>query len=163
MKWETYSKHFSHSAWWHQTINQINADIVNWTLWIDYYHYWNKFQWNLNQNIIIFIQENAFENVVCKMAPILSQPQCVNHGWIVMVRSWCKVRKILYMIVHFSAHISKWELVCKFGLIFHIFIISYLGSRFHAWNKDFFFSITTFSYSKYFVHSYTIDIVFTLS
>ena len=24
------------------------------------------------------------------------------------------------MIVHFSAHISKWELVCKFGVIFHI-------------------------------------------
>ena len=25
------------------------------------------------------------------------------------------------MIVHFSAHISKWELVCKFGVIFHIY------------------------------------------
>ena len=38
------------------------------------------------------------------------------------------------MIVHFSAHISKWELVCKFGVMFHIFIISCLGSRFYAWN-----------------------------
>ena len=27
----------------------------------------------------------------------------------------------------FSAHISKWELVCKFGVIFHTFIISCLG------------------------------------
>ena len=37
--------------------------------------------------------------------------------------------------LHFSAHISKWELVCKSGVIFHIFIIiSFLGSRFHAWN-----------------------------
>ena len=35
---------------------------------------------------------------------------------------------------HFSAHISKWELLCKFGVIFHIFINSCLGSRFHAWN-----------------------------
>ena len=26
----------------------------------------------------IFIQENAFENVVCEMAAILSWPQCVN-------------------------------------------------------------------------------------
>ena len=26
----------------------------------------NKFQWNLNQNFIISIQENAFENVVCQ-------------------------------------------------------------------------------------------------
>ena len=33
------------------------------------------------------------------------------------------------MIVHFLAHISKWELVCKLGVIFHIFIISCLGSR----------------------------------
>ena len=33
--------------------------IVNWTPG-------NKFQWNLNRNYIIFIQENAFENVVCQ-------------------------------------------------------------------------------------------------
>ena len=26
----------------------------------------------------MFIQENAFENVVCEMAPILSRPQWVN-------------------------------------------------------------------------------------
>ena len=30
--------------------------IVNWTPR-------NKFQWNLNQSFVIFIQENAFENV----------------------------------------------------------------------------------------------------
>ena len=39
--------------------------IVNWTIG-------NKFQWNLNQNSNIFIQENAFENVTWKMAAILS-------------------------------------------------------------------------------------------
>ena len=39
------------------------------------------------------------------------------------------------MIVHFAAHILKWQLVCKFGVRFHILIIiSCLGSRFHAWN-----------------------------
>ena len=58
------------------------------------------------------------------------------------------------MIVHLSAHISKWELVCKFGVIFHIFIISCL------W---FFYSVITFSDTKCFVHSYTVDVVFTLS
>ena len=26
---------------------------------------WNKFQWKSNQNSIIFVQENAFEIVVC--------------------------------------------------------------------------------------------------
>ena len=67
------------------------------------------------------------------------------------------------MIVHFSAHISKWELVCKFGVIFHIFIISCLCSRFHVRNQWFFYSVITFSYTKCFVHSYTVDVVFTLS
>ena len=66
------------------------------------------------------------------------------------------------MIVHFSAHIWKWELVCKFGVIFHIFIISCLGLRFHAW-LVIFYSIIIVSYTKYFVHSYTADVVFTLS
>ena len=43
-------------------------DIVNWTLR-------NKLQWNFNRNSKIFIQENAFKNVIWKMAAILSQPQ----------------------------------------------------------------------------------------
>ena len=45
-------------------------NIVNWTLG-------NKLQWNFNRNSNIFIQEIAFENVVCEMASILSRPQCV--------------------------------------------------------------------------------------
>ena len=45
--------------------------MVNWTPG-------NKFQWNLNRNLCIFIQENAFENIVCKIAAILSLPQCVD-------------------------------------------------------------------------------------
>ena len=50
--------------------------IVNWTLG-------NKHQWNFNPNSYILIQENAFEEVVCKTATILSQPQCVK------VMAWC--------------------------------------------------------------------------
>ena len=50
----------------------------------------------------------------------------------------------------------------------YIYILRYLSlfllvSRFRAWNKCFFYSILTFSYTKYFVHSYTLDVVFTLS
>ena len=37
----------------------------------------NKLQWNLNSNLYIFIQENAFSYVVWKMAAILSRPQCL--------------------------------------------------------------------------------------
>ena len=33
------------------------------------------------QNLYIFIQENAFQNVVCNMAGILSHPQRVNSGF----------------------------------------------------------------------------------
>ena len=47
-------------------------NIVNWTLG-------NKFQWNLNENLYIFILEGAFENVM-KLAAILSRSQCVNTG-----------------------------------------------------------------------------------
>ena len=48
--------------------------IVDWTLR-------NKLPWNFNRNSNIFIQENAFENVVCKMASILSRPQWVKRKW----------------------------------------------------------------------------------
>ena len=38
----------------------------------------NKVQWNFNQNKKLFIHENAFENVVCEMADILSRGRWVN-------------------------------------------------------------------------------------
>ena len=38
----------------------------------------NRLEWNLMWNSYIFIQENTFENVVCEMVVIYSQPQCVN-------------------------------------------------------------------------------------
>ena len=37
----------------------------------------NKLQWN-QQNSYIFIKENSFENIVWKIADILSRPQCVD-------------------------------------------------------------------------------------
>ena len=40
----------------------------------------NKFQGNWNKNAKLFIQENAFENVVCEMATIFSQPQYVKSS-----------------------------------------------------------------------------------
>ena len=48
-------------------------DIVNWTLR-------KKLQWNINRNSNSFIQENAFENVVCEMAAILPRPQWVKSN-----------------------------------------------------------------------------------
>ena len=67
------------------------------------------------------------------------------------------------MIVHFSAHILKWKWVCKFGVRFHIFIISFASVRDFMHETSAFYSIITFSYTKYFFHSYTADVVFTQS
>ena len=55
------SSHYLNQCW----------NIVSWTLG-------NKLQWNLNQNSQKFVQENAFENGVWKMAAILSWPQWVD-------------------------------------------------------------------------------------
>ena len=46
-------------------------NIVNWTLR-------KKLQLNFNRNSDILFQENALQSVVCKMAAILSRPQCVK-------------------------------------------------------------------------------------
>ena len=63
--------------------------IVNWT-------FRNKFQWHFNQNFKFFIEENAFENVVCKMAAIFARPQSVNMEYlmdtkygILVISLWC--------------------------------------------------------------------------
>ena len=53
-----------------KTMNQ-RWNIVNWTLG-------ENLQWNVNQNVDIFIQENAFEIVVSKLAGILSRLLCIN-------------------------------------------------------------------------------------
>ena len=75
----------------------------------------NKLQWNLNWNLNIFIQENAFENVVCKMAAILSRPLSVKqrnmetwrkwsispqHWNLFMIYSYSNHRKSSYIIIH---------------------------------------------------------------
>ena len=39
-----------------------------------------KRQWHLNQNTI-FLEENEYQNVVCKMAAILSRPECLIHSF----------------------------------------------------------------------------------
>ena len=59
--------------------------------------YMNKLQWNSNQNTKIYIEENAFQNVVFKMAAILFQPQSVNT-----VRyQWKQSRKSHFCLLDF--------------------------------------------------------------
>ena len=46
--------------------------VVNWTLR-------NKLQWNFNQSTKLFIDENASEKIVYRMAPILSRGDELTH------------------------------------------------------------------------------------
>ena len=65
--------------------------LLSWSITSHYLNqYWiivdlnlgNKLQRNLKWNSFIFIQVNAFKNIVCKMAPaILSWIQCVNYTY----------------------------------------------------------------------------------
>ena len=48
--------------------------IINWTLR-------NKLLRNYDQNTKLFIQENASENIVCEMAPILSRGDELTGSW----------------------------------------------------------------------------------
>ena len=56
----------------HQAITWTDTELssIAWTLGTNL---------NLNQNTIIFIEENIFENVVCKMCATLFSPQCVTR------------------------------------------------------------------------------------
>ena len=59
---------------WEQTSMKFQSQFIHF--------YSRKCIWkcrNFNRNSYIFIQENAFENVVCKMELILSRPQWVKH------------------------------------------------------------------------------------
>ena len=70
---------------------------VNWNLR-------NKHQWNLKWNSHILIQENAFENVVCEMAAIFSQPQCVY-----ILKPWQNGSHFSWQ--HFRTYFLVWRLL----------------------------------------------------
>ena len=76
-------------------------NIVNWTLR-------NKFQWNSIQNSNIFIEENTFCNVICKMLSILCRPQCVNSLWpsdaIWRQRSWSSLVQVMTCCLTAPSH-----------------------------------------------------------
>ena len=96
---DAYMRQWSNQHWFRQWLVAWSApshyqnqcwNIVNKTLR-------NKLQWNLHQNSYIFIQENAFENVVWKTAAILSRPQCVNTLLTVLglTYAWTNYSRIL--------------------------------------------------------------------
>ena len=71
----------------HQYINKSHSDLEP-HIWVNANHW----QWTCNQNTFIFIQRNAFPNVVCKMAAILFRSQCVK-GNIVFIAAFTTRKK----------------------------------------------------------------------
>ena len=63
---------YEYYVWRQQAITLTSADLLL-ILTLG-----NIFQWNLNKNTTILIQENIFENFVCKMVAILYWPQHVK-------------------------------------------------------------------------------------
>ena len=61
-------------AWCLVGAKQLSEPMLEYFMWTTR----NKLQWDFNRNLYIFVQENAFENVVWKMAAISSRPQCVK-------------------------------------------------------------------------------------
>ena len=85
-----------------------------------------NFEWKFNRNSNIFILQNALENVVCKMASILSLPQCVNTKGQKCRELWSnhKKRQIYYhfLIQERIPHIYvKILYLQKFDIDLHIF------------------------------------------
>ena len=92
--------------------------IVNWSPG-------NKLQWNLNRNVYIFFQVKAFQNVVWKMATILSRPQCVrstglpryyqsnpeDYRWLARSREFTQ---------NYCHNRTKWERVCAIWTIMNL-------------------------------------------
>ena len=62
----------------------------------------NKWNWYSSRPILeycyIFIQENPFQNVLWKIAAILSWPQCVNNKWGLVQVMLCNKQVISHLL-----------------------------------------------------------------
>ena len=91
----------------------------------------DKCRWNVDQNLNIFIQENAFENVIWKMAALLSRSQCINefdHFDIPEHIFFSNLFKITYCYAKFTSldFCNFWKLnFCQFYLFICLFIFLY--------------------------------------
>ena len=100
--WSAAPSHYLNQCW-----NIVNSNIRN------------KFQWHRKTNSNIFVQENAFENVVCEISAILSRHPYVNvlFRWCQDCTSrtspWCQA----------SAKLGIWEMSMVSGVILGFYAI----------------------------------------
>ena len=109
-----------------------------------------KFQWNLKQNLYIFIQENAFENVVCEMAAIFSQLQCVNLFMATIRGVWIIPSFRIWDYVLYVEHIScvttncgqhQWAVPSLFWIAVEVLLEEIITRKLLSLFLDFFFKI----------------------
>ena len=84
----------------------------------------NNLKSNCNQNTIISIDENAFENVVCKMAAILFRPQCQCE---------CTMRKNFQYQADSRFASSQWEMALLCNAFSHWLDASLESALQHVW------------------------------
>ena len=96
----------------------------------------NKLQWNLNRNSNIFIQENAFESVVCKTVAILSRPQCVKGSKYKMAAKFGQQNHFCYQINWCAILISSLNLTKQGILTLRLFITNYMSTAKSLAAKD---------------------------
>ena len=95
-------------------------NIVNWTLT-------NKLQWNLNQNSCIFIQENAFENVVWTIVAILTRLDVsIIHCYLCFAQSNHHNAFHFLMIRHRTICLLNTVSVCTGSITWHMESWSFL-------------------------------------
>ena len=68
---------------WHQAIIWTNAEFMS-----------INFSENINWNTIIFFQDNAFENIICKMLVIFFRSHCVKIWWTPADEGWALYDKL---------------------------------------------------------------------
>ena len=144
---EIWANQQQHSIGWYDGLAQIRRQAI---IWINNGNFtcthvnWNltnKLQWELMRNSQIFIQENAFENVVCEMTAISSRPQCVKisfYGWSLWWAINCssngfapKRRQaitwsnyVLFYSVSWDANMCHWS-----GGLFQVMVYGLLGTK----------------------------------
>ena len=57
-----------------------------------------KVQWKFNPNTKLFFQDNAFKNVVCKMAAILLKSQCDEQTVWEGLQNFCRILSVWFII-----------------------------------------------------------------
>ena len=103
----------------------------------------NKLQWNFERSSYIFIQENAFENVIWKTAAILSCPQCVEV--LSMYHSMSYWQTYTQHLTHWGkdkmadisqtfSNVFSWMKIYEFRLTFHwSLFLRVKATIFHHW------------------------------